>query len=44
LRFYIYNYHHIDNGARINNFWIKSYQVIYGTNSAIENIKEGQSA
>ena len=42
--FYIYNYHHIDNGARINNFWIKSYQVIYGTNSAIENIKEGQSA
>ena len=41
--FYIYNYHHIDNGARIDNFWIKSYQVIYGANSAIENIKEGES-
>ena len=39
--FYIYNYHRIDNGGRVNRFWVKSYQVIYGANAAIENIAEG---
>lgn len=42
--FYIYNYHRIDNGGRVNRFWVKSYQVIYGANAAIENIAEGVNA
>lgn len=42
--FYMYNYRHVDNGWRIDDYWIRSYKVIYGTNSAIENIEEGKSA
>lgn len=41
--FYMYNYHHIDNGWRINDFWERSYKTIYGANSIIEKGKTGES-
>lgn len=41
--FYMYNYHHIDNGWRINEFWEKSYKTIYGANSIIEKGKIGEN-
>lgn len=41
--FYMYNYHHIDNGWRINEFWEKSYKTIHGANSIIEKGTEGEN-
>ena len=41
--FFAYNYQHVLNMDRTREFWLAAYKVIYGTNAAIESIKEGQS-
>ena len=41
--FYAYNYQHLKSMAVTDNFFRKAYQLIYGTNVVIENLKEGQS-
>lgn len=41
--FYIYNYKHVDNGGRNNDFWVRSYRIIYSANLVIDNAAEGRS-
>jgi hypothetical protein len=42
--FYAYNYQHLKSMAVTDNFFRKAYQLIYGTNVVIENLKEGTRA
>ncbi|PSR57422.1 RagB/SusD family nutrient uptake outer membrane protein [Adhaeribacter arboris] len=38
---FAYNYRHIESMTHTSNFWKKAYQLIYGTNKALEAIDSG---
>ena len=39
--FYNYNYQRLVTNSRVNNYWSNSYKIIAGTNTVLEQVKEG---